>query len=263
MSSLRRAFLRFNDWLRMRVLKFVNWLQEGAYRRYSEQIQWVFVDRCDMDYDDIVANIREMIEIGREVGDETAFIKAANGYFAVTGVGNVVIIPHSVIAAPEVVVLTRVVEGDPLSDPTACLLTGRDLLLLREKLDTVRRIVLIAVGEEGEVIKAFTIREEERERLRRRLEEIVEDGDECLRFRYSAFSDEALRRFFDITVYESVEEMVRDVFPAASSRRFEQVIQYVKSRYDPRLLDEHADEIGRAIKDILESAIRERTPCAE
>ncbi|RLE86972.1 MAG: hypothetical protein DRJ67_05960, partial [Thermoprotei archaeon] len=137
-----------------------------------------------------------------------------------------------------------------------CLLTGRDLLLLREKLDTVRRIVLIAVGEEGEVIKAFTIREERREEVRRKLEKIVEDDDECLRFRYSAFSDEALQGYFNITVYESVEEMVRDVFPAASSRRFEQVIQYVKSRYNPRLLDEHADEIGRAIKDILESAIR-------
>ena len=241
--------------LKKMLLKFFDKVDRKIDDLLFERSFWIVVHRMDLDYDDIVDSIREMIAIARSEGDETAFVKTARGeYYTITGYRDTIIIPHSVIKDPEIEVHTHIVKGHPPRSGK-CSLSGCDFLKLHSCIDTIEKEVLVVVGEAHELFKVYSLKKDKREELRKNLESILSDEDKYLSYRFKAVGDDELQRFFDITVYHDVEEMVKNVFPIVKPKKFEEAIQYIKSHYDPRLLDELAEEIRKAIKNAIKKGV--------
>jgi len=159
-----------------------------------------------------------MVITMRKDNVETALLKTTDGkFYVVTGWENQVLIPDDLIPKLEVHVHTH-----KLKSPESCSISGSDVLLLHGAVNTIRKCVLICVGDSTETFKIYSLKEDKREAFRKYLESILNDELKYLEYLYDLVNkecEEDIRQFFNITTCQDAREMLKDVFGRNAKRR--------------------------------------------
>ena len=239
--------------LKETLLKLRHKLKRKAFVKKLERIIWIVEDRGCVDYDDITKSVREMISVTREDGVDTVLIKTIDDkFYYITGSKYGVIIPSDILKKTEVYMRSCRLEECVANYYT---LTGAAILGIPA--DTIKKIVVIGVCDAGEFYKVYSLMEEKREELKKFLERIRNNESEQLEYLYDLKSidyDDLLSRFFEITIHhDDIEGLVKYLFQIGKPKKFEEAIQYIRSHYNPRLLDELAGEIKEAIKNVIKA----------
>lgn len=248
---------RINAKLKKALLKTLYRLEKKVDRKTIERSLWIVESGGDVDAEEIADAIRQMIDITKNEGYETALIKTVDGvFYYITGLKDEIFIPREIFEKLEIEL-----HAHRLTDCPDCTLSGADIIGLYLAVNTIKKEVLICIGDSTMFYKVYSLKEGKREELKEYLKSILKDELKFLEYMYDATNidyDKELSKFFDITVYHNVEEMIRNVFPINKPRKFDDIIQYIKRKYDTKLLDEQAEEIKKAIEDVIQ---RKTTSC--
>jgi len=233
------------------LLKVLYKLDSFSRKLESKGIIRIIEKPSYADYDDIAKAIRAMIVITRKTGNDTVLIKTIDGkYYYIIGCEYGTIVPDIIHRKMEVEVHVCKVE---VCDADQYTLTGEAILGIPA--DTIKKIIIIGVCDSAEFFKIYSLREEKRGELKKYLEEVRSNENERLELLYGTKPidhDDILSKFFEITTHnDDIETLVKQVFQIETPSKFDEVIQHIKNKYSAKLLNEHAEEIRKAIENIL------------